>query len=58
MSPSLHQLVLVGNRWMPIVVDEVMVRKKTKDNGIAKPKNHRRPAPFRLLDEHSNPTIF
>ena len=57
-SPSLHVQVTDGHRRKPMVTEEDNVQKKNKDNGIAKPKNHRRPAPFRLLDEHSNPTIF
>ena len=47
-----------GSRWEPMVVDEDNVQKKNKDNVIRKPKNQRRPAPFRLLGTHSNPTIF
>ena len=41
-----------------MVTEETPVQKKTKDNVIAKPKNPRRPAPFRLLVTHSNPPIF
>jgi len=33
-SPSLRHHVVDGHRWKPMVTDEVLVCKKTKDNVI------------------------
>ena len=41
-----------------MATEEGTHEKKNKDNVIPNPKNPRRPAPFRLLDVHSNPTVF